>query len=132
VEREFPAGASEMTTRSRAGFCQLMSPVLLAGLGRTGCGGHWRRFTRFPRSRKATSKAGQVLRNGDATRATAVPLLAKSNTGRPTKLEGNAEHPDSNGSTDRYTQASISTSTIRPGNGFAKTEPHHARGGLDG
>ena len=37
----------------------------------------------------------------------AVPLLVKSNDGRPTKLEGNAQHPDSNGGTDRYTQASI-------------------------
>jgi len=40
-------------------------------------------------------------------RNTAVPLLAKSNDGRPTKLEGNPQHPDSNGGTDRYTQASI-------------------------
>ena len=41
------------------------------------------------------------------TRGTAVPLLAKSNDGRPTKLEGNAQHPDSNGSTDRFAQAAI-------------------------
>src|SRR5439155_9888186 len=29
------------------------------------------------------------------------------NDGRPTKIEGNALHPDSNGGTDRYAQASI-------------------------
>src|SRR5262249_49114130 len=31
----------------------------------------------------------------------------KSNDGRPTKIEGNSLHPDSNGGTDRFAQASI-------------------------
>ena len=37
----------------------------------------------------------------------AIPLVVKSNDGRPTKIEGNAQHPDSNGGTDRFAQASI-------------------------
>src|SRR5580765_7851476 len=41
------------------------------------------------------------------TRGGAVPLVAKSYEGRPVKVEGNALHPDSNGGTDRWTQASI-------------------------
>ena len=51
---------------------------------------------------------GEILRHFySPTRGTAVPLLARSDDGRPTKIEGNADHPDSNGGTDRYTQASI-------------------------
>ena len=41
------------------------------------------------------------------TQSSAIPLVAKSNDGRPTKIEGNALHPDSNGGTDRFAQASI-------------------------
>ena len=41
------------------------------------------------------------------SRGGAIPLVVKSNDGRPTKVEGNALHPDSNGSTDRFAQASV-------------------------
>src|SRR4030095_16839827 len=41
------------------------------------------------------------------TRNGAVPLLVKSSDGRPTKVEGNPDHPDSNGATDTFTQASL-------------------------
>ena len=38
---------------------------------------------------------------------TAIGLLAKSNEGRPTKIEGNPEHPQSLGATDILAQASL-------------------------
>jgi len=41
------------------------------------------------------------------TRGGAIPLVVKSNDGRPTKVEGNGLHPDSNGATDRFAQASV-------------------------
>ena len=112
VEREFPAGASEMTDPvTRRSFVKLMSAsFMLAGVGLAGSG--CRRpvenilpFSKMPEGyvhglAKYYATAMPV-RNG------AIPLLAKSTDGRPTKLEGNAEHPEKNGGTDRFTQAAI-------------------------
>jgi MoCo/4Fe-4S cofactor protein with predicted Tat translocation signal len=110
VEREFPAGASELTDPvTRRSFVKLMSAsFLLAGFGLTGC----RRpveniypFSKMPEN--YVHGVAKFFATSMPTRGSAVPLLAKSNDGRPTKLEGNPQHPDSNGGTDRYTQASV-------------------------
>jgi molybdopterin-containing oxidoreductase family iron-sulfur binding subunit len=110
VEREFPAGASELVDPvTRRDFVKIMSAsFLLAGVGLTGC--------RKPESIiYPFSKAPEAYIHGQAkyyatampTRETAIPLLARWNDGRPTKVEGNPQHPDSNGGTDLYAQASV-------------------------
>jgi len=110
VEREFPAGASEFTDPvSRRHFVKIMSAsFLLAGLGLTGC----RRpvenilpFSKMPEN--YTYGVPQFFATAMPVRGSALPLLAKSHEGRPTKIEGNPQHPDSNGSTDLFAQASV-------------------------
>jgi MoCo/4Fe-4S cofactor protein with predicted Tat translocation signal len=111
AQREFPAGASELSDPvTRRSFVKIMSAsfLLAGGFGLAGC----RRpveniypFSKMPEG--YVHGVAKFYATSMPTRGSAIPLLAKSNDGRPTKLEGNPQHPISNGGTDRYTQASI-------------------------
>jgi len=112
LEREFPDGASEFTDPvSRRHFVKLMSAsFLLGGLGILGAG--CRRpeekilpFGQMPEG--YVHGVPQFFATAMPTRGSAVPLLVKSHENRPTKIEGNPEHPDSNGATDTFAQASL-------------------------
>ncbi len=110
VENEFPAGATELADPvTRRHFMKIMSAsFLLAGFGLTGC----RRpvSTILPFSKQPEGYlhgVPQYYATAMPTRGGAVPLVVKSHEGRPTKVEGNALHPDSNGATDRFAQASV-------------------------
>src|SRR5947199_4810693 len=112
MEREFPQGASEWTDPvSRRHFVKIMSAsFLLAGFGLAGSG--CRRpeekilpFAKMPEN--YVHGVAQYYATAMPARGSAIPLVVRSNDGRPTKVEGNSQHPDSNGSTDRYAQASI-------------------------
>jgi MoCo/4Fe-4S cofactor protein with predicted Tat translocation signal len=110
IEREFPVGASELSDPvSRRQFVKLMSAsFMLAGLGLTGC----RRpeaqilpYSRMPEN--YVHGVPQYYATAMPVRDSAIPLVVKSHDGRPTKIEGNSLHPDSNGATDHFAQASI-------------------------
>src|SRR5437899_8827755 len=112
MEREFPAGASEWTDPvSRRHFVSIMSAsFMLAGLGLAG--GGCRRseqrilsFAKMPES--YVHGLPQYYATAMPTRGSAIPLVVKATDGRPIKVEGNRLHPDSNGGTDRWAQASI-------------------------
>jgi MoCo/4Fe-4S cofactor protein with predicted Tat translocation signal len=110
VEREFPAGASELNDGvSRRNFVKLMgSSFLLAGFGLTGCRRpveHIVPFTRLPQD--YIHGGAQFYATAMPTRVGAIPLLVKATDGRPIKIEGNPDHPDSNGGTNLWAQASI-------------------------
>ncbi len=112
VEREFPAGASELTDPvSRRNFVKLMSASFaLGGLGILGAGCRRPEEKILPFGKAAEGYihgVPQFFATAMPTRGSAIPLLVKSSDGRPTKIEGNPEHPDSNGATDTFAQASI-------------------------
>jgi MoCo/4Fe-4S cofactor protein with predicted Tat translocation signal len=112
MEREFPNGASEFTDgQSRRHFVKLMSAsFLLGGLGVLGSGCRRPEAQILPFSKQPEGYihgVPQYFATAMPARGSAIPLLVKSNDGRPTKIEGNPEHPDSNGATDAFAQASI-------------------------
>jgi len=112
AEREFPEGASEWDDPvSRRYFVKIMSAsFLLAGVGLAGTG--CRRpveniepFGKMPEG--YIHGVPQYYATAMPLHGSAIPLVVRSNDGRPGKIEGNAQHPDSNGGSDRFTQASI-------------------------
>ena len=111
VGREFPAQASEFTDPAgRRQFLKLMGASLaLAGV--SAC-------TRQPEERIVpyVRQPEELVPGRPLFYATAMtlggfgyPLLAENHMGRPTKVEGNPDHPASMGATDTYSQASVLT-----------------------
>ena len=109
LHREFPKGASEwLDGFSRRGFLKTMGASLaLAGL--TGC-------TKMPITEIVpyVRQPENVVPGRPMFYATAFtlggyasPILVESHLFRPTKVEGNPQHPASLGGTDVYAQASI-------------------------
>src|SRR5512146_96874 len=109
VKREFPRGASEwLDGVSRRGFLQLMGASLaLAGL--TSC-------TKQPLEPIVpyVKQPEELVPGRPLFFATAMemgghgrPLLVESHEGRPTKVEGNPDHPASLGGSDIFSQASV-------------------------
>ncbi len=111
LEREFPQGAAEFWGDgvSRRNFLRLMgASMALGGLSLTGC----RRpeayivaYTKTPEwqipGKNLFFTSAQPRRRG------ALPLLVTSFDGRPTKVDGNPEHPVNQGKSDALAQASI-------------------------
>jgi molybdopterin-containing oxidoreductase family iron-sulfur binding subunit len=113
LHREFPVGASEMVEdgTSRRHFLKIMSASFaFAGIATLGAGcrrpvANLEPFGQQPEN--YTFGDAQYFATAMPTRTGAIPLVVKSYEGRPVKIEGNALYPGSNGSTDRYAQASI-------------------------
>jgi len=109
LHREFPQNASEwLDPVGRRGFLKLMSASLaLAGV--SAC-------TRQPTEELVpyVRQPEELVPGKPLFYATAMPfagagmgLLVESHEGRPTKIEGNPDHPSSRGATDLFAQASI-------------------------
>src|SRR5580765_6803624 len=109
LHREFPAQASEWNDpKGRRQFLKLMTASLaLAGVG--AC-------TKQPQEQivpyvrqPEDLVPGRPLFFASAVPFSGVahPVLVESHMGRPTKIEGNPEHPASLGATDAFTQAAV-------------------------
>jgi molybdopterin-containing oxidoreductase family iron-sulfur binding subunit len=109
LHREFPHNASEwLDPVGRRGFLKLMGASLaLAGV--SAC-------TRQPDEAIVpyVRQPEELVPGKPLFYATAMPfagsgvgLLVESHEGRPTKIEGNPEHPSSRGATDLFAQAAI-------------------------
>lgn len=109
VEREFPEGASELTNDiDRRKFLLLAA----AGIGMAGLTACRRPLEKvIPAGGKVTEMLVPGMPQHYATifnfGGQAQGLLVRSNDGRPTKIEGNPQHPASQGATSGYAQASI-------------------------
>ena len=109
LHREFPEQASEWNDpKGRREFLKLMSASLaLAGVG--AC-------TKQPQEAiiPYVQQPEEVVPGRPLFYATAIPMagvaqpvLVESHMGRPTKVEGNPDHPASQGATDIFAQASV-------------------------
>ncbi|MBS1811048.1 MAG: TAT-variant-translocated molybdopterin oxidoreductase [Acidobacteria bacterium] len=109
VEREFPEGASELNNEvDRRKFLILAA----AGIGMAGLTACRRPIEKIiPAGGKVTEQLIPGVPQQYATifnfGGQAQGLLVRSNDGRPTKIEGNPNHPASLGATSGYAQASI-------------------------
>src|SRR6185369_3309827 len=111
LEREFPAGAAEIAGDevSRRSFLKLMgASMALAGFGLTSCRKPEMHLVPFTKSAEWVIP-GKFLYYATAMprRYGALPLVATTVDGRPIKVEGNPLHPESNGATDAFAQASV-------------------------
>ena len=109
VEREFPAGASELDGVNRRQFMKVMAASFgLAGLGMAGC----RRpeQTILPYSQQPENLIPGIPNYYSSSmpgNSENIPLIVETHQGRPTKVEGNPSYKPYNGATGVYAQSSV-------------------------
>ena len=109
VKREYPAHAEEWdSSLNRRNFLKVMG-ASLAFAGLTGCVVQpTERIIPYVNQPEDLIPGKPMFFATSMTLGgSSVGVLAKSNEGRPTKIEGNPEHPGSLGATDVLTQASL-------------------------
>ncbi|MDQ8208388.1 TAT-variant-translocated molybdopterin oxidoreductase [Coraliomargarita sp. SDUM461003] len=109
VQREFPAGASEMEGVNRRQFMKVMAASFgLAGLGMAGCRRPEQNILPYSKQPENLIPGVPVYYTSSQPGARDnVPVIVETHTGRPTKIEGNPSYKPYGGATSVYTQASI-------------------------
>ena len=109
MQREFPEGASELNGVDRRQFLKIMAASFaLGGLGLAGCRRPEKHILPYGRSVEQVIQ-GLPLYFATAMplRGSAIPLLAETHQGRPTKLEGNPSYAPHGGASSLHAQASV-------------------------
>jgi len=109
LAREFPEGAAELNSVDRRQFMKLMAASFaLGGLGLAGCRRPEAHILPYGKSVEYTVP-GLPLYFATAMplRKSAIPLLAETHQGRPTKLEGNPSYLPHGGASSLLAQASV-------------------------
>ncbi len=109
LAREFPEGASSIEGVDRRHFMKLMAASFaLGGLGLAGCRRPEKHILPYGKSVEYTVP-GLPLYFATAMplRKSAIPLLAETHQGRPTKLEGNPSYLPHGGASTLLAQASV-------------------------
>ena len=110
LHREFPKGASELLGEDRRQFLKLMgASMALAGLGLAGCR-RWPEQEIAAYAQRPEGRDPGVAQHFASTwelGGVGHGLLVTAFDGRPTKIEGNPDHPTSQGAADLFAQASI-------------------------
>ena len=109
LDREFPAGAAQLEGVDRRQFFKLMAASFaLGGIGLAGCRRPEAYVLPYGKSVEDV-KDGLPLYFATAMplRRAAIPLVAETYQGRPTKLEGNPSYAPHGGTTSLIAQASL-------------------------
>lgn len=110
VAREFPAGADNLSGVDRRHFFKLMAASFaLGGVGlATGCRRPESNILPYGKSVEGVIPGmPQYFATSFPLRGAAIPLLAETHQGRPTKLEGNPTYQPYGGSTSLIAQATV-------------------------
>jgi MoCo/4Fe-4S cofactor protein with predicted Tat translocation signal len=109
MSREFPEGASELNGVDRRQFMKIMAASFaLGGIGMAGCRRPEENILPFGKSVEGAVPGLPVyFATAMPMRNWAVPLLAETHQGRPTKLEGNPAYSPHGGGTSLFAQASV-------------------------
>jgi MoCo/4Fe-4S cofactor protein with predicted Tat translocation signal len=109
LAREFPEGASNLEGVDRRHFMKLMAASFaLGGLGLAGCRRPEKNILPFGKSVEGIIPGlPQYYATSMPLRKSAIPLLAETHQGRPTKVEGNPSYTPHGGASSMLAQASV-------------------------
>ena len=109
LAREFPDGAAELDGVDRRNFMKIMAASFaLGGVGLAGCRRPEKYIMPYGKSVEGVIPGlPSYYATAMPVRKAAIPLLAETHQGRPTKLEGNPTYKPHAGSASVHAQASI-------------------------